>query len=147
MTKNFVQISFKKADIGLSKVIFFKYMFFGRGYSHISPDEVKSIIDSKKDNFEIVDVRKRNAFNQGHIRSALSAPFNDLILSRSIELDKDKEIIITCYGGGMSRVASSILAERGFTKVYNMDGGMYAWGYETEKTNQEFTTRHFLMGR
>jgi len=102
-------------------------MLFGRGYNHITPSEVKEKVDSGKNDFLILDVRRKDSYSKGHIKGAISAPFNDLIVSKPIELDRDKEIIITCYGGGMSRVASSILAERGFKKVYNLKGGMYEW--------------------
>ncbi len=126
---------FKREGITYSIITFFKYMLFGRGYRNITPSEVKAKIDSEKDDFRVLDVRKKDAYQKGHISGALLAPFNDLIVKRSIELEKDKDIIISCYGGGMSRVASSTLAERGFKKVYNMVGGMYAWRYEREKSN------------
>ncbi|MCP4257778.1 MAG: rhodanese-like domain-containing protein [Planctomycetes bacterium] len=123
---------FKRDGIKFSIILFFKYMVFGRGYHNISPSEVKRKIDSGKDGFSVLDVRSKEAYQKGHVPGALSAPFNDLIVKRSIEPEKDKDIIIICYGGGMSRVVSSILAEMGFTKVYNMEGGMYAWKYEKE---------------
>jgi rhodanese-related sulfurtransferase len=128
-----VHFAFKRVGIGLGKLEFFRYMLFGRGYSHITPSEVREKIDQKIDNVIIVDLRRTDAYEKGHIKGAISVPFNDLIIKRSVALDKGKEIILTCYGGGMSRVASSMLAERGFTKVCNMDGGMFLWHYELER--------------
>ncbi len=124
---------FKREGIKFSIVSFFKYMLFGRGYRNIIPSEVKAIIDSEKDDFSVLDVRCKDAYQKGHIPGALLAPFNDLIVMGSIELEQEKNIVITCYGGGMSRVASSILAERGFKKIYNVVGGMYGWKYEKER--------------
>ena len=45
------------------------------------------------------------------------------------ELDEyvHNEIIVYCGSGGRSETASGILAEYGFTKVYNMLGGITAW--------------------
>lgn len=128
-----VHFVFKRVGIELGKLEFFKYMLFGRGYSHIAPSQVKEKIDQKNDNVIILDLRRRDTYEKGHIKGAISAPFNDLIIKKSVTLDKGKEIILACYGGGMSRVASSMLAERGFTKVCNMDGGMFLWHYELER--------------
>jgi rhodanese-related sulfurtransferase len=128
-----LHFAFKRAGIGLGKLEFFRYMLFGKGYGHIRPSEVRDKIDQNIDNVIVVDLRRRDAYEKGHIKRAISAPFNDLIIKRSVALDKGKEIILTCYGGGMSRVAGSILADRGFSKVRNMDGGMFLWHYELER--------------
>ena len=129
-----IHITFKRADIRLDKITFFKLMFRNKGYGHLYPAQVKLRMDLKKDDFVIIDVRKRTHYNEGHIKGALSIPFNDLFLSTPIDLDKDREIIVTCYGGGMSRVACSLLLDRGFTKVYNMSDGIFAWTYGTERS-------------
>jgi len=44
-----------------------------------------------------------------------------------IEVYKNFEIIVYCRGGSRSQVAREILVECGFTKVYNMLGGILAW--------------------
>ncbi|MFQ5797702.1 MAG: rhodanese-like domain-containing protein, partial [Bacteroidota bacterium] len=111
-----------------------KYMFAGNKYKHVTPAEVKRKIDSGKDNFTILDVRSKKAYDAGHIKGAISIFFNDLIGRESIGIDRKKEIIVTCYLGGLSRASIGILAERGFTKLYNMDGGMGAWDYEKVKS-------------
>ena len=130
-----MNIKEKHRSIGFLRTFsILKHMLFPRGYNHIYPADVKSKIESKKDNFIILDIRNAYHYNKGHIKNSLSFPFSEFIRTESTELDKDKEIIVTCYGGGLSKVTSSILAERGFTKVYNMDGGMHAWNYETEES-------------
>lgn len=113
-----------------------KHMLFPKGFERIFPVDVKSKVDSKQANFIILDVRNTHHYKEGHIKGALSVPFSEFLGKEPAELDKNKEIIVTCYGGGISKAAASILAEKGFTKVYNMDGGMHAWSYKTVKSKQ-----------
>ena len=52
------------------------------------------------------------------------------------EIPKDRKILVYCRSGRRSAEASGILAENGFTEVYNMKGGITEWmnaGYEVEK--------------
>ncbi len=126
------RLFFKREGIDYSILRFFKYMFFGRGYHNILPSEVKGKIESERDDAVVLDVRCTEAYQRGHIPGALSMPFSDLIVKGSATIEKDKPVIVACYGGGMSRAASAILSEQGFSKVLNMRGGMNAWNYEKE---------------
>ncbi len=60
----------------------------------LSPDEVKEKLDSGAD-VVIVDVRSREAYDEGHIKGAISIPLSE-VESRYNELPEDKEIIIYC---------------------------------------------------
>ena len=41
--------------------------------------------------------------------------------------DKETEIVVYCLGGGMSRVAAVDLLEMGYTNVYDLKGGVFAF--------------------
>jgi phage shock protein E len=43
------------------------------------------------------------------------------------ELPKDQDIYVICNSGNRSRTASDILIKLGYTKVFNVDGGIQAW--------------------
>jgi rhodanese-related sulfurtransferase len=131
---------YKKSNLqycpfGIERTKLIRYMLAGNKHKHITPPEVKRKVDSANDDFVILDVRSKRAYDEGHIKGARALSFGDLIAGESIEIDKEKDIIVTCYLGGLSRAAISILAERGFTKLFNMYGGMGAWDYEKEKSN------------
>ena len=41
--------------------------------------------------------------------------------------DKDTPIVVYCRSGNMSLTTSKELVKNGYTKVYNLAGGMHAW--------------------
>ena len=83
----------------------------------------------------ILDVRTKGEYDSGHIYGATLMPVTEL-LARIGELASRKydPILVYCGSGGRSKTASGILDSNGFTKVYNMLGGIAAWnsaGYLT----------------
>ena len=86
-------------------------------------------------NLVILDVRTEGEYDSGHIYGATLIPVTEL-LARIGELASRKydPILVYCGSGGRSQTASGILDSNGFTKVYNMMGGITAWnsaGYPT----------------
>ncbi|WP_085993141.1 sulfurtransferase TusA family protein [Oceanobacillus senegalensis] len=80
----------------------------------------------------ILDVREAAEYAFGHIDGAKSIPMGELE-SRMGELDKDREIYVICRTGKRSDLAAQLLANNGFSKVYNVLPGMNEWNGETKK--------------
>ena len=79
-------------------------------------------------NAQLLDVRTPEEWKAGKIASSNCINFNDAAFKQQIEkLDKNKPVFIYCAVGGRSGSASSILAKKGFKKVYNLEGGINAW--------------------
>lgn len=95
---------------------------FGTKYENISVDEVNKYLEKGA---ILVDIRNEEAFKQGHIKGAINIPIKALPFSMH-KLDKNKDILVICYIGGSSKMASSLLSKAGF-KVKNVMGGMKAW--------------------
>jgi rhodanese-related sulfurtransferase len=100
----------------------------------ISPKEASAMYLGKK--AVIIDVREDSEWNEQHIPGAIHIPLAQLN-ERLSELKqyKDSPVITQCKAGGRSAQALSILKSAGFSKVYNMDGGIMAWdeaGLKTE---------------
>ncbi|MEE9331167.1 MAG: rhodanese-like domain-containing protein [Methylophilaceae bacterium] len=76
----------------------------------------------------IIDVRENEEWLEQHIDGAILIPLGE-VESRLAELTqyKDSTVIMQCRSGRRSAKAGSTLLEAGFTKVYNLTGGILAW--------------------
>jgi len=96
-------------------------------------------------NLVVLDVRTREEFDTGHIRKALLIPYTELE-QRIMELaeHKNHEIIVYCFKGSRSEIACGILDSHGFTKVYNMLGGIDAWKVKGYPVATSYLTEIFF---
>lgn len=79
----------------------------------------------------ILDVRTPDETQLGIIEGATVINFYDDDFEAKVELmEKSKPIVVYCASGGRSSEAASILAERGFMEVYNLEGGLIGWQNE-----------------
>ena len=99
-------------------------------YTDIDVDTAYSMInnDTFYPNLVVLDVRTQGEYDTNHICDAILIPHTELP-SRISELEpfKDTESIVYCALGSRSATASGILDSNGFTKVFNMLGGITAW--------------------
>ena len=93
----------------------------------ITVQQAKNLIKHTP-NILILDVRNESEYNLGHLNNAVLIPLHEFE-NRIGELvaDQNNKIIVYCAAGSRSAPASQILADHGFTKVYNMVGGITAW--------------------
>ena len=91
----------------------------------LSVQELKSMID-KKNEIAILDVRRENEWNEGHIEGAIRIYLGHLP-EQLHKLPRDIPIALICKTGNRSSFGSSILLRCGFDKVYNVLGGTTAW--------------------
>lgn len=96
----------------------------------------------KQGDLLILDVRSPNEFYQGFIPGALLIPLQQLHERLpEIENYKEKEILIYCRSGRRSAVASELLIQKGFRKVFNLKGGVNAWMQENFEIRKELPSR------
>jgi len=81
------------------------------------------------DAFLLLDVRQPEEYEAEHLPGAKLIPLAELG-TRLSELDPEKPAIVYCAIGGRSRVASQVLAGKGFKEVFNLSGGIKAWNSE-----------------
>jgi len=88
----------------------------------------------EKEGGMIVDVRTSKEFNSAHITDATNIDFySEDFLDKLNIVRKDVPIYVYCRSGGRSSSASNEMEKLGFTKVYNLLGGIGSWqslGYE-----------------
>ncbi|MBI3140331.1 MAG: rhodanese-like domain-containing protein [Rhodocyclales bacterium] len=92
----------------------------------VSPMQATLLIN--REDAIVLDVREAAEFAQGHIPNSRHIPLAQLD-KRLVELEKfkDKSIIVNCASGSRSSSACGRLRKRGFTKVFNLAGGISAW--------------------
>ena len=77
---------------------------------------------------QVLDVRDANEWAAGTIDSATLTSFKHLPAELDrLSLSSDRPVAVVCAGGMRSSTACSILVRRGFSRVYNVKGGMGAW--------------------
>ncbi|MFN3939051.1 MAG: rhodanese-like domain-containing protein [Chitinophagales bacterium] len=77
---------------------------------------------------QIVDVRTPEEFAAGHITHAVNIDLRDPgFKSKLTQLDKNQPVYLYCGSGNRSTQAKNILAEEGFTAVYNHKGYFKTW--------------------
>ena len=70
----------------------------------------------------ILDVRTKNEYDGGHIKSSVNIPVDQLQKNLSKLKDKNKPIITCCASGMRSASAKSILQNNGYKNVHNGGG-------------------------
>ena len=76
----------------------------------------------------VLDVREPAEFAAGHLPRARHIPLKELGKRvDEIAKFKDKPVVVTCRSGARSGSACRTLKKAGFTKVYNLKGGVPAW--------------------
>ena len=94
----------------------------------MSLGELRACLESKRDDLVVLDVRERDAFEEGHVPGARLLPRGQLELRVNQELvDPTKRIIVYCEFGRISTLATATLRQMGFRGAVALDGGMKAW--------------------
>lgn len=76
----------------------------------------------------LIDLRPREAFDAGHIGEARNVPAAQIeSQAESLKKWRDRTVITYCDSGATGAGAARTLAKLGFTKVFNLDGGLNAW--------------------
>lgn len=70
---------------------------------------------------QIIDVRTKAEYQQGHIKGSINIPLNNLS-NHYAKMKKDAPVITCCASGVRSAQAKHILVSNGFTNVYNGGG-------------------------
>lgn len=74
----------------------------------------------------LVDVRRQDEFDQGHIAGATLLPLETLPDTYS-KLPKSGKLIVYCRTGHRSGKAVQFLMEHGYTNAVSLNGGYTAW--------------------
>ena len=105
----------------------------------ISVEEAAQLIEDNNNNsdFVILDVRTPSEFESGALENAVNIDFYSETFEEEIaKLDRDTHYLIYCRSGGRSSRVLELVKSLGFSKVYEMRGGINNWmakGYPVVK--------------
>lgn len=93
-------------------------------FQRVGPEEAKRLIEQGA---KIVDVREpREQVQDGRLADAELIPLNTFLANPRAHLNEDN-ILFMCKVGVRSAIACEMAAAVGFTKLYNLEGGIEAW--------------------
>jgi rhodanese-related sulfurtransferase len=76
----------------------------------------------------VLDLRAKEAYDAGHIGEARNVPASELEASAdSLKKWRDRAVIAYCDSGASAASGVRTLTKLGFTKVFNLEGGLNAW--------------------
>lgn len=113
-------------------------------YHQISQKEAARMME-KDDGHVIVDVRRQDEYDAGHIPGAILVPNESIDDESPTELpDKNRIILIYCRSRNRSKQAVEKLFKMGYTKIYEF-GGIIDWTGEivTENSEEQVETVDF----
>jgi molybdopterin/thiamine biosynthesis adenylyltransferase/rhodanese-related sulfurtransferase len=102
-------------------------------FERLDVHEIKRRMDAGWKPF-VLDVRKP------HEADIVSLDFRDLLHPHEAvaeiidQLPRDQDILVHCKAGGRSAIAAAALAGLGFTRVFNMEGGITGWAQQIDRT-------------
>jgi rhodanese-related sulfurtransferase len=114
-------------------LMFFPFIM-GCNSEKINPDCLrveKSVfkLEMKKySDFQLIDVRTPEEYNNGTIENAENINFYDDNFNEQLSgLDKSLPTFVYCQAGGRSFKAMEVMCELGFKMVYELEGGYSNW--------------------
>jgi rhodanese-related sulfurtransferase len=94
----------------------------------MSMQELAGRLGGNSRDLVVVDLREKDAFEQGHIPGARHLPRGQLELRVNTEFpDPTVRIVTICEFGKISTLAAATLRELGFLRTAALDGGIKAW--------------------
>lgn len=79
-------------------------------------------------NVVILDVRTSAEYAEGHLTNSVLLDYRSPDFAAQVaKLDKSKQYLVHCAGGGRSARACTKMESLGFTNLVNLEGGYGAW--------------------
>ncbi|MDL5054593.1 rhodanese-like domain-containing protein [Oscillatoria laete-virens NRMC-F 0139] len=91
----------------------------------ITPASYQDRFAGGREGHLLIDVRTPAEFASGHIAGAVNIPVDELA-SRLSEVPQGQPVVVYCRSGNRSAQASRILAQAGYSDIYDL-GGLNAW--------------------
>jgi len=98
-------------------------------YSDVSATEFNQLMNDRPDAI-LLDVRTPAEVQQQMLDGALNIDFMQPDFAQQVAgLDKNKTYLVYCRSGNRSDQACKLMAQQGFSDLYNLGGGLMRWPY------------------
>lgn len=119
----------------------------GRGESHLSPKEWQKWLEGQRGEFILLDTRNEYEVGIGTFKGAQDPRIGQFTefpnAVASLDLDRNKTVLMFCTGGIRCEKASLAMREQGFERVYQLEGGILK--YLEEFPDQQFEGECFVF--
>jgi rhodanese-related sulfurtransferase len=89
------------------------------------------LADASREPPLVLDVREPWELEKAGLSGITAIPMHE-IPARVGELDRGREIVTVCHHGGRSMQVAMFLQQKGFSRLFNLTGGMDAWSREVD---------------
>ncbi|MDZ4715733.1 MAG: rhodanese-related sulfurtransferase [Cytophagales bacterium] len=122
----------------------------GDSGTHLTANEFNAL--TEKPDTLLVDMRNHYESEVGHFRNAICPDVDTFksslpVVEKLLEDHKNKEIILYCTGGIRCEKASAWMKHRGFSNVFQLDGGIieYARQVKEQGLENKFVGKNFVF--
>ncbi|MEL6189060.1 MAG: rhodanese-like domain-containing protein, partial [Myxococcota bacterium] len=95
----------------------------------VGPEQAKALLEGEE-GIQFIDVRTPDERDTASIGGARL--LDDAYRAELLELPKETPLLFHCHHGGRSQAAAEYFLGQGFTKVFNLAGGIDAWSREVD---------------
>ena len=108
-------------------IICWDLFWYLAGVRQVTPWRLQKWLQRQKADVKLIDVRTPFEYRWFHIENAENRPEMAFMVNNFKEPDPAKRIVIICMTGHRSPIVAGRLKKRGYTNVYNLTWGMWAW--------------------
>ena len=87
--------------------------------------------EGKREEVTLLDVREPAEIEIASLPDTTTIPMME-IPTRLAELNPDATVVVMCHSGGRSRRVAEFLIAAGFSRVFNLTGGIDAWSQQID---------------
>jgi rhodanese-related sulfurtransferase len=113
--------------VAWAAVMFYELKMRSHGATHVSAADAVRLINKGA---LVIDVRKPEEFQAGHIVNARNVPVNRVQQGDEINKKKDKILLAVCADGSTSGKAANHLRKAGYENTFSLKGGLAGWRAE-----------------
>lgn len=100
------------------------------GQTEVQLKKAEDVIPQiEREDWQLVDVRTPEEINRGYLKGTDHFfDYNSTKFEKQVEiLDKSRPVLLICRSGARSHRAAQLLVKKGFTEVYDLEGGLMRW--------------------